>query len=329
ESLQRWLLATPWTPQQRTPFGDWKPVLKDVFPLGMMGVVSALHGSIPSLMISSDWQTRLAAIVVSALAPTLGFSAGWTLLAHLFWIQRRPASGYGFMMVMGVLCHLWQSSIIVAVICSVIAAMVAYVRANVVLQRVLHELLEAQHETGQPAPILQCLGGEFEVLSPQGFVCAHSRLDSHRPLLLLDAVVLLIWLTAIPWESGRMDPGFVWLLATMALFVAGVLRVGVVLDRLRPHLGLTARWATRQWIVPAYDRHWIVVVPATVVFVLFAVSAYHGWLANSIAFPAAVIGSQLILHGAVPTFQQWSLTAPVAFHVRRRQRAFRPAGKTP
>jgi len=64
-SFRKWIGATTGTSPQRTPFGPWQPVITDLLPLSILGLISASHIAV---------MTRL---VTFHNVPLTAFRSGW------------------------------------------------------------------------------------------------------------------------------------------------------------------------------------------------------------------------------------------------------------
>ena len=176
-SYHSWLGTTPWTPKHRTPFGPWHPVLKDLIPLGILGLVAAVHVGLIAWFQSQSMYAGVPhdmRIIDSALcammAPLVVFLVTCIVTAYLFVALQWNWSIYVPVLCIGVLAHLlfvvsetvFVTVLLVLVVCGVFAVWKR-------LFSVLNRLNESTFTTLTVTPIGGTSSPVFELLSPRGY----------------------------------------------------------------------------------------------------------------------------------------------------------------
>ena len=314
-----WLGTTPWTPKHRTPFGPWHPVLKDLIPLGILGLVAAVHVGLIAWFQSQSMYAGVPhdmRIIDSALcammAPLVVFLATWIGTAYLFVAWQWNWSIYVPVLGLGVLAHLlfWVSEtvfvtvLLVLVVCGVFAVWKR-------LFTVLNRLNESTFTNLTVTPIGGTSSPVFELLSPRGYKSkAVQFLELLRSKSLAVGILLLVCLTIFPWKSEML------LLLAISGLVFAMVRLAIVADRHSSHLSLAARWGTRRLIVPEYDKIFLPPLYMVITSWTLLVLGYFKVVSLSVACPLSIIVPLMIGIVWNPDFERWSLTTPVAYFLR-------------
>lgn len=324
KDFHSWLASTPWQPSKRTPFGPWHPVWLDVIPLSILGVVAGAHAAVlcPALATSKGqamvWPDALLNVIIpAALAPAAMFFFGWTAGAYGFQWSRWNWSVYLPLLWLGVFIHIWRLTSlelafpILGVSC--LGLMFVTWRR---MQLELTKVPEFHTALSDVAPKPRRTSTTYGALSPAPQDPQFAAgLQSLRPKAFAAGLLLFVWLTLLPWGSGSVN----YLTVALALFILAVFRMAAYGEILTSHLGLLARWSTRQFIVPSYDRVWI---PSVVMIV--AGLATYGLVPLGV-LPATLGGALSIAVPVViglamgPDYTTWSLTAPCRYSRRQQQ----------
>jgi len=318
-SYKQWLATTPWSSHQRLPFGPWQPVIQDIIPLGVLGVICALHGvftfSLPpdrvvSLSVSAlspEWWWLMC---VSVLLPALVFCGVWAIAGFCTVMPHWKHSASVLLFVIGVVIHLGirlglPEATAVAVVCAVVGFVLVYRK----MQRMMRTLPQVMNET-QLVKIDGKLAPAFEMLSPRPY---RNRviaiLEDTRPRALEFCLLLFVWLALPPWELK-----FVVIVGTIVC-VLSLARIAVFADRTSSHLGLLARWHSGRFIVPEYDRVWLPSLAMNFVWSVPVLLAIADMLSPQLAGPLALVAPILVGWICGPDSEQWFLTAPVEYRL--------------
>lgn len=326
---QEWLAASPWEGCEKTPFGPCAPHRLDCVPLGVLGLICVSHAlvfgysELTTIILWGSWNGRLAILLSIALMPTFAFLGVWVLSITSAMLQWRAWVGILQSWWVAVIVHtgvwLGKEICLAAIVVSVPVLAVPYLFW---LQRALRELPGkslAMPVAGSRGPGLmndmgmaKKLSPENQCLSPSGYepmivrYFRENRTSAISNILLLGACAG--W---FPWEKSAI-PGL-WML----LMILAMVRLLIHIDRLHSPLSLPARWATRRWIIPAYD---VVFLPSMLMIVvgglLLQLGAW-GLLPMWLAVPLSVSAACLMGFLSGRRYVEWSLTAPVAYDVRQ------------
>ncbi|APZ91253.1 hypothetical protein [Fuerstiella marisgermanici] len=323
-SFHSWLAATPWQPSSRTPFGPWHPVWLDVVPFSILGVVAATQAAVlcPSLVAARDqamaWSDALIVTVVpAALAPAVVFLFTWTICAYGILCSRWNWSIFLPALWMGILIHvgkLTSAEIAFSTLgVSLVGLMVVSWRR---MQLELTKVPEFHTALSDVAPKPRRTSTTYAALSPapQNPQFA-AGLHGLRPKAFAAGLLLFVWVALLPWGSGSVN----YLTVALALFILAVFRMAAYGEILTSHLGLVARWSTRQFIVPSYDRVWI----PSVVMIVAGLATYGlvplGVLPPTLGGALSIAVPVVIGLAMGPDYTTWSLTAPCRYSKRQQQ----------
>lgn len=317
-SFHEWLSCTPWQPLTRTPFGPWKPVLQDVLPLGILGLVMAIH-AVPVYLFyrfRSDMTLGIDPVVMFGFAlvgPAIVFSVLWTLAAFARICRNWNWSLYAVALAIASFIHLairtpvmFSVSIIVALVVTGIA----------LLFRRMKQVLGEVPERCIGSPYIPAGGSErtsrlYETLSPLGYKPDPVRLlEFCRSRTTAIVMLLILWLTLPRWEPVGL--GF----AVMWVGLTALLRVAFYHDRNHPPWSLAARWATGMLIIPNYSRVWLPSIAMFLAALIVVLLGAGQVLPLQLAGPLTVVVPLIIGLRAGPDYEQWSLTAPSSLPIR-------------
>ena len=321
KDFHSWLAATPWQSSKRTPFGPWHPVVQDVIPLGFLGIVAAFHAAFlspshaASIDLALNWsEAMLRAVGVAVVVPTVAFLAAWTVSAYGCIWRRWNWSLYLPTLWLGILIHLVRlTSLELVLTASGISFAMLLVLSWRRMNFELTQVPEFHTAISDAPPQQRRTSTAFAALSPSTEDPTLARgLQYLRPRTFAVGLLLFVWLTLPTWIS---DP-LTYFTLGMSFFVLAVGRTTPYGEKLTSHLGLLARWSTRQCIIPSYDRVWI---PSILMFATGL--AFCGLVAFGVLPPALGFASSIavpIVMGLTlgPDYTTWSLTAPCRYNKR-------------
>jgi len=317
-----WLASTPWTPSTRTPFGPWHPVVLDVIPLGLLGLIAAAHAAVlvPALIATqhppADWlEVLLTVILPAALTPAVAFFLFWTFCAYFSVCGRWNWSVYALALWVGVLFHIERYASLSVALASLAASLVVIMVAS--WRRMAFELtqLPTTHlaSSNKPAKPRQT-ATTYAALSPSPQLTVNAAgLAYLRAKAIAAGLLVFVWLTIHQW-----DPVAV-LFFPIVLFVLCLARMVVYGEKCVSHLGLIARWSTRQFIVPAYDRVFIPSVVMIVAGLAILGLVQLGVLPVTLGGALSIAVPVVIGLAMGPDYTTWSLTAPCRYSRRQQQ----------
>jgi hypothetical protein len=307
----KWLAQTPWTSDQRTPFGPWHPVQEDVLTLAVLSALALLRSSPLLLMPGSSTAVGIEAWQIVLL---LGFSQPvlfvlcWAFCAFATVARRWDWSNYVALLITGIIGHLF---VLLPTAAMAATALVLIALPFIVYRRMSFELATLQQDMlCDPEPDPPKRAPVYEVLSPRGHLVALQEFfERYRPRAFAIGFLCLVILTTVPGSV------FAMLLVPLVLIVP-LLRVVLIVARYNSHLSLRARYRLKRWVVPEYDCIWLpvlwsVVACLPIVLVEQLVQMPFGPL------PALMISAVVtICLRTGPDVRLWTLTAPVSISIR-------------
>ncbi|GAB5443050.1 MAG: hypothetical protein Fues2KO_33990 [Fuerstiella sp.] len=315
----KWLAQTPWTSDQRTPFGPWHPVQEDVLMISVLSVIAMLRGSllfllpgIPSGFGIAAWQI----VLLLGFSQPMLFVLCWAFCGFAAVARRWDWSNYVALMVIGIIGHLF---LLLPTVAMAATALVLIALPFIVYRRMSFELATLQQDMlCDPEPDPPKRAPVYEVLSPEaqsGWM--QKFLDRYRPRAFAIGFLCLILFTTVPGQA--LTP-----LVAPFVLMAPLVRVAVVKSRYNSHLGLLARYRLKRWIVPDHDRIWLPVLWSVVALVacipIVLVSLLCRWPYGFA--PALMISAVVtICLRTGPDMRSWTLTAPVSISIRGPQEA--------
>lgn len=326
---QEWLAGSPWNGFERTPFGPCTPHRLDCLPLGVLGVICVAHAltfGYSELTVVFFWTSggsRLAILLLILLMPTFAFLGVWVIAVTPAMVQWRSW--------VGILLSWWLATIIhtgvwlereVSLFAIVVSLPVLAVLYLIWLPKALQEL--PGKSIGLPIArsglasvvdgfaLAKKLSPENQCLSPSGYLPMIVRyLQENRTSTISNLLLLGACVGWFPWDKSAIPT--LWLVLT----ILGLGRLLIHIDRLHSPLSLQARWATRRWIILEYDT---VFLPSLLMFVAGGILLQLGsWdlLPMQLAAPLSISAACLTGFLSGRRYQEWSLTAPVAYDARQ------------
>ena len=322
-----WLGRTPWTASQRLPFGPWQPVRVDLIPLGTLGAVSAAFaGMMYFSMFRTLYQTHqdIVAVMLAAFAvPAIAFLLTWIgccyrLCLRWEWSIFAPVSMIGLLIQTARYAHP-VAALVAAGVLLVLGIIAVWRKQRRMLGELPSDGLAKNESTGirDSSPI-------YQFLSPiQKKPWLIEMRDRYRTRTIAIGVMVWAWADFTfqfdpYWKDLELMAGLIQLLG---VFIVGGTTLVACIGRLQSHLGVSARWATGQWIVPQYDRVWIPLLSIVLLWGSVMVSGYVAEVSNLTTLPFTLAAAAMIGMTTGPDYERWSLTAPVSHLVKRgRQR---------
>lgn len=309
-----WLSATTWQSDNRLPFGPWHPIALDLVPLGILGAMSVGH----MWAASSTGFHRV--FLWFSMMPAFVFAFIWVLggyiMLHKSWTFSKPVillwlSGLGHLIVL-ISSHEVPLGALVAY--SIISAAVSFLLVWRKLASALAEIPTRYYGPSEHFDNSEhTLKGTYDVLAPGyrpalGFGETAQRYRSVFGATLLAAIgcsyTFLFW-----WGDDKFS------LALSALVCAfiGLAGSAVFASRQLSNLGLLARWARRQFLVPAYDCVSLIFWSAIAVGGVLVSFGFAGLIPPSIAGSAAIGATTFVTLRMGRDRRHWSLTAPCRY----------------
>lgn len=317
---RQWLATTPWQASSRAPFGPWHPVLRDIIPLALLTVIplghtylyQSLGGAVRASLLLQEIGLNL--LVVVALAPTVCFLLVWEIGGYLTVMAKWEWSVYVPLMVTGVL---WHAINLVSIRMMMLLVALSFAVGTVLVWKRMSLVLRQLPETnlsGKTAGRPKRKRSEtFEMLSPQFEPTASIRvLEKYRPRTIAIGVLMFVWLTIIPWDQAAL------LLIPIPAAVHAFFRAAMYCERQDSNLGLLARFATRRFIVPDFDRVWLPSLFMVLVGTALGLITYAGLLPISSGAAISIVVPTMIGLLMGPNYTEWSLTSATRY--RRRVR---------
>lgn len=314
-----WLATTPWHADNRTPFGPWHPVLTDAIPLAILSIFGMAHGMLLTCCLAESFDRASQTVLTSGLAPIAMFFVVWTVGGYVRVCWRWSWSVYSVLLTFGLLIMLAKyvnllAAFAAGLLASLVAIFLVWRRMKSVLVQLPSRHLTDRDEPPFPRKSSFSIDGAYpySVKSPM-----IEWLEVNRPRAFAYGLLSFVWVSFLP--AGRefmiMVPFGVSLLA--------LIRVIAFTERRASHLGLLARWATKRFIVPEFDRVWIPSLWMLLTAVLLAAVGYLDLLPPNLVVALSIGTSVFIALTSGPNFDHWALTAPYRMNrranVQRRQ----------
>ena len=314
-----WLATTPWQASEKTPFGPWYPMLRDIIPLSLFSVVGAVHSTLMIWAMSwrfndpAPFTDRISDMaMLTAAAPFVVFILVWALGGYLAVFRQWDWSVFVPLLTIGLLIHLaFNASTVV----SVSAAVAVFVLATVTIWRQMKIVLDdipSRHLTSRDEPPAARLStSSFTILSPSDHPSLIMKwLQKYRTRAFAFATLLTVWLSLFPWFRHEL-----WAVPLSAVILC-LVRLVAFMEYRDSHLTLAARWATGRWFVPEFER---VYVPSLLMLLSsfgFAYLGFQGFIPVVAGAVGGIVVPVLIGMLSGPDHEKWALTAPLR-HTKR------------
>lgn len=318
------LLQTPWKPGKRLPFGPWHPMLHDAVPLAVLAIAILLQWGLVRVVLGSHFDSVTegfefrelfsgTGIVLIPVALAITFLGSWLVGGCLSLWREFKGAVLWLLLVAGAIVKTWsiradELAVLMLVATVVVGGMLVVRRMN----RLLADLPERglKQDSG---------GSKVQVAAEIRFVAPKARaqemlgiVSQSWPRALLIGAIVAVWVSVFPDGAER------YWVTVGVVGVFALARMLIYTATIQSHLGILARWGTRKWIVPQYDRCWLP-------FFWMLVTALCG-IAVAMVVPESIADEVCSFTVGVAVFigcrsgadfEHWSLTAPCVYGLSR------------
>ena len=261
-------------------------------------------------VVSPDVMLQATQFLAAALIlPPVTYVLIWAIGGYVTVFRKWDWCDYVPLMVVGLMIHASQYipgsvMIVLTVLLMALAIIAVWWRMDFVLKEV-----PAFHLTTNIDPTeMRKTTPTYEVLHPQiRHKVVSERISRLGRRTWAYGLLLFVWLTLVPWS-----PHAAMLLPAAAVLM-GLLRVVAYRSKQSSHLGFTARWATGHFIVPEFDKVWLIPFCMVGVSGVISVATEFGLLPLSIGCALSIVVPAVMATTCGPNYEAWTLTAPVRY----------------
>ncbi|MFK7819349.1 MAG: hypothetical protein AB8G99_11575, partial [Planctomycetaceae bacterium] len=111
-----------------------------------------------------------------------------------------------------------------------------------------------------------------------------------------------------------------FMLPMLIVIVIGLVAMGMFVFDRYPNLGFAARWSRRQFIVPAYDRVWLIFLSVVAAGGAILLAGKVGIVGPSVSGPTGIAVALFVALRSGKDQEEWSFTAPCRHKLAKLQK---------